>query len=431
MNRTIPTNFPDELNLARYVIVVRRQWRVLLVCAVLGVGVAFLYGTMQPRLYLAQAQVAVVRTGTIVSFDNKIRTVSDTDPNSTALEQVSRRASLLVIGKSQHLASAVIAKIGTHLPDTVREPELLAARVQVANNGDLFSFRVMAETPELAALIANTWSQEYETRVNRLYSERPESLEIIKGQAAQAKADYDTQQTALVKFLGDNPIESLKRDQASLIIQLDTQVRVETKLTQLASDVQALRSRLQTSGATVSGADELTQLLIQANAFNNGGDGTSSLRLDVTQITSATTTEQQLAQLDALSKAIEQRRTALSPEQKQALYTQLSKVQSDLEALQQQLKELQAARDLAWGTYQTLNTKVSEVAVSAGSENQLVRIADAAVVPTAPVPSRSLLNIIIGGALGLIVGFLLALWLDFQRARAQVPTLASHKPAPQ
>lgn len=431
MNRTIPTNFPDELNLARYFELARRRWLVLVVCAVLGAGAAFLYGAMQPQVYIAIAQVAVVRTGTIVTFDPKIRTVSDTDPTAQGVEQVSRRMSLLVIGESQDLAAAVIAKIGTQLPDTLREPFQLARQVDVINNGDLFVFRVTAESPELGALIANTWAQEYESRVNRLYSERPASLEIIQGQAAQAKADYDTQQAALVKYISDNPIETLKRDQASIILELDAQVRVETKLTQLASDVQALRSRLQTSGATVSNADELTQILIQATAFNNGSDSTVPLRFDVSTTTSTTTTEQQLAQLDALSKAIEERRTAMSAEQKQALHVQLNNVASQLETSQQQLKELQAARDLAWTTYQTLNTKVSEVVVSAGSENQFVRIADPAVAPARPVPSRGWLNLLIGGVLGLIVGFLLALGLDFQQARAQVPTLTSHKPAPQ
>lgn len=430
MNRTNPTNFPDELNLARYFALVRRQWLVIVVGVVLGAGAAILYGAMQPKQYQAHADVAVVRTGTIVSFDPKIRTVSDTDPNAQAVEQVSRRPSLLAIGESQDLAQRVIAALGTELPDTLREPALMAGRVTVINNGDLFTIQATADTPELAARIANAWALAYEARVNELFSERPESLDIITAQAAQAKNEYDAKQSAVVTYLSTNSIETLKRQQMLLVLQLDGQVNVENKLTQLAADVQALRTRLQTSGVTVSSADELTQILIQANAFTNGGD-ISALRLDLTQTPPDTTTAAQLAQLDALSKAIEQRRTALSADQKQALYAQLNTVQAQLEQAQQQLKELQAARDLAWSTYQTLNTKVSEVAVTAGSENQLVRVAVDAVPPNAPATGRTLFNLLLGGVLGLILGFLLALGLDFQRARAQVPTFTSQNPAPQ
>lgn len=427
MNRTNVTNFPDELNLARYIELVRRQWRVIVVCAILGAGAAFLYGALQPKQYTARADVAVVRTGTIVVFDPKIRTVSDTDPNAQGLESVTRRASLLAIGSSPDLALKVIEQIGTQLPETLREPTLLLKQVALESNGDLFTIRATAETPELAALIANQWAAVYEARVNALFSERPGSVELIREQAAQAKTTYDTQQRAVVAYMEKNPIETLKRQQALLARQLDAQVNIQGKLTQLAADLQALGTRMQTNGTTVSTADQLTQILIEVSAFNNSGEASSAVRWDVSA-TGATgmTPAEQLAQLDALAKAIEQRRTAVTADQVQALYTQLNTVQAQLETAQQQLKELQASRDLAFSTFQTLNTKVAEVGVSMGAENQLVQIAVTAIPPSLPVTGRGLLNALIGGVLGLVIGFLLGLLLEFQRARTQVL-----KPAPQ
>lgn len=427
MSRPTPSpTFPDELNLTRYFELVRRQWHVILLCGVLGAAAAFGWATLQPKTYTARADVAIVRTGTVVSFDSKIRTVSDTDPNALALDQVTRRRSLQAIGTSQALSADVIQVLGAELPESLRDPTRLAQRVSLINDGDLFTVQATADTPELAARIANVWAKEYEARVNEVFSEKPVSVELVRAQAADAKKDYDTQQAALVAFMQTNPIEPLKRQNALLIKQLDSQVNVENKLLQLKADAQALRSRLDAQGATVSSADELTQILIQASAFNNGGDA-GPFRWDVTTSNETTVTvAQQRQQLDALLQAIETRRAAMSADQKQSLQREMNSVQAQLEQAQQQLKELQAARELAWNTYQSLNTKIAEVQVTTGAQNQLVRLASPAIVPTQPVASRRAISAVIGGLLGLVIGFVLALLLDFQRGRARVL-----KPAPQ
>lgn len=419
MTESLPaSNFPDELNLARYFGIVRRQWFFILLCGVLGAAVAYGLTALQPRMYMARADVALVRTGTIVSFDSRIRTVSDTDPNAQSLDTVARRRSLLVIGTSQDLADRVTRALGAQLPDTLRDPARLTSRITVTNDGDLFAIQAVAENPELVAMIANAWAKAYETRVNELFSENVVGEEAIQAQAAQAKLEYDAGQAAVIADLNENPIEALMREQARLSGQLDAQVTVDNKLRQLQADVQALRARLEADGAAVSTADELTQILIQTSAFNNGPD-TTPFRLDLAQATAPLVTKQDLlVQLDTLDKAIQQRRTTPDPEQQQALVEQLNSVQAQLADAQQRRKELEAARDLAWTTYQTLNTKLAEVRVSAGIQNQWVRIASSAVAPRAPISSRTLVTTLIGGGLGLIIGFLLALIWDFQRARA-------------
>jgi uncharacterized protein involved in exopolysaccharide biosynthesis len=427
MTRSIPApNFPDELDLARYFELVRHRWLLILLCGVLGAGAAYIWTSLQPTMYVARADVALVRTGTIVSFDPKIRTVSDVDPNAQAFDVVARRRSLVVIGTSQDLANQVIQVLGARLPDTLREPGALVGRISVANDGDLITIQAVAENPELAAMIANAWARAYEARVNELFSASPVAQGGIQSQAAQAKLEYDASVAAVTAYLNDSPIEALAREQASLTGKLDAQVAVDNKLEQLEADVQALRVRLETSGTTVSPADELTQILIQTSAFNNGSD-TAPFRLDLAQSAApARTREELLGQLDALAKAIQQRRATLRPEQQQALYSRLNSVQAQLAEARQELKELEAARDLAWTTYQTLNSKIAEVRVSAGIENQWVRIASSAVAPRAPIASRALFGALIGGAVGLALGFVLALIWDFRRARGRAFQPASH-----
>jgi uncharacterized protein involved in exopolysaccharide biosynthesis len=110
----------------------------------------------------------------------------------------------------------------------------------------------------------------------------------------------------------------------------------------------------------------------------------------------------------------------LTPAEQDALYARLNAVQARVAEAQRHMQELEAARDLAWTTYQTLNTKVAEVKVSAGTETEWVRVASPAVPPRLPVASRAPVSGAVGGVLGLVLGFLLALVLDYQRARAGV-----------
>lgn len=412
---------PDELNLKRYIDVVLHLWYLILLCGILGAAGAYLVGALQPKMYSAHTDIAILRTGTIVTFDPKIRTISDTDPGAQSADSVSRRRSLTALSTSPDLQNRVIALMGTQLPETLRDPVHLQAAISFTIDGDLLTATATTSDPKVSALLANTWGTEYSARVNKLFGSNPDSEELISAQAAQAKQDYDTKQAAVNDFLQSTSIEQLKRQQALLSTELDAQVLLQNKLSQLSEDVKALRDRVAASGSTPSDADRLTQILIQANAFANGGDTSPAFRLDIASSTSATlTTQQELQQLDELAKAIEARRSAVSDTQVQQWYTQLNTVQSQLEQTQQQLKEIQAARDLAWTTYQTLTSKVAEVHVSNGSENELVRLVSSATVPPSPNAVRATFNVLIGALLGLVIGFVVALILDFRRARTRV-----------
>jgi hypothetical protein len=174
----------------------------------------------------------------------------------------------------------VIQELGAELPESYQSPEALTRRVTVTNDGDLFTIQVTAETPELAARIANTWVNAYERQVNELFSVEPASAATLEAQAEQAKSEYEASQAAVVAFLNVNPVETLIRERTRLSAELDDQVAVENKLRRLAADVQALRTRLLANDATVSAADALTQILIQTSALSNGG-AENSFQLDV------------------------------------------------------------------------------------------------------------------------------------------------------
>jgi uncharacterized protein involved in exopolysaccharide biosynthesis len=91
------------------------------------------------------------------------------------------------------------------------------------------------------------------------------------------------------------------------------------------------------------------------------------------------------------------------------LYEQLSDLNVQLEQAAAQRKELEAERDLAWNTFQLINTKVAENTIATETESQLVRVASPAIEPREPVEQRTLLKTLLGGMAGAVVGAALAL----------------------
>ncbi|HZQ05323.1 MAG TPA: Wzz/FepE/Etk N-terminal domain-containing protein [Anaerolineae bacterium] len=414
MNSTNQSNlnpFPDELNLGRYLAVLRKHWRLVLLCGVLGAVLAFLVLTILPKTYQSEADLVIIRTGTIVNLDPKLQTVSDPALNGD-LSQLVQRSSLTAIATNPDFATTILGKIGTQLPEDLNTPTELLKRVDVRADRDVIRISATMNTAELAALVANTWAAAYQERLNQLFNENPDTPAVVRVQADAAKKEYDAKEAALIAFLGNNSISRLTQQKTLIQQQLASQVTVVDKLIQLEADAKALRGRVSAGPATPLGTGndpgtQLTQLLIQANAFTNGGD--LPLRLDVTAPNSGATTQaEQLQQLDSLIAAIQARRQALSGDAEESLQVQLATVTAQLEQAQAQQRELQAARDLAWNTYQLLMNKVAERSISTGVENQFVRVGAAAIVPTEPRESHRLLGSLIGAVLGLLVGGVLA-----------------------
>lgn len=424
-NELSTENSANELNLARYLDLVKRRWMIILLVGVIFAVAGFAYASAQPKHYIAEADLAVVRTGAIVNFDPKFRTVSDTDPTGQSLDSLTRRGSLLTVAQSPDFAAAVLEQIGPQLPEGLRSPTALLRMVNVTNNSDVIAIRATTDSPESAALLANTWMALYASRVNELFSQDPTVGVSVRTQQDQAKKDYDEKEAKFIAFTGNNPIENLTHQAALLQRQLDNQVTVASKLIELEADAQALRARVSQGSGDANSGDQLAQLLIQANAFNNGGDLPLQLNISAQNAVAPTTRVDQMQQLDSLITAIQARRDAVTGDAETKLHQQLATVQEQLEQAQAQQKELTAARDLAWGTYQLLSSKVSETNVSAGSATEMVRVAASAIAPSEPVDSRRLLFAIIGGLVGLLVGAAGAVAWDALPTRAAALQRAS------
>ncbi len=211
----------DEIDLRKYIDILLKRWREILFFTVLIVilAAAAVLGlrAMQMPMYEAGANVAIVRTQTDVNFDDRFTTSSDSNRTQ---DVTSRRAALVGLAMSGTIAEAVIADLGDQLPERQRDPAGLLRRIDASlstQNGrtgqsDLIEITATADSPEVAAAIANLWAKYYVQEVNRIYGQVPdEMMASVEQELSQAQAKYGDAQSNLESFLSTTPLNSLRR----------------------------------------------------------------------------------------------------------------------------------------------------------------------------------------------------------------------------
>lgn len=409
VSESMTPSLVSELNLMHYVELLKRRWLWVVACGILGAGLAYVWASSGPPSFAARTELAIIRTGTIVNFDPKFRTVSDTDPNAQGLDTVARRRSLVTIGDSPAFTEQVIQRIGSQLPEYLRTPEGLQSVLDVLNDGDVIRVSARTESPELSALITNTWADIYVTRVNEVFGESALDNDSLKTQAAELKKDYESKQTALTDYIGATTIERLLRERDLITQQLD--VNQESNLVRLITNATALRELVASGQTDVTSSQAFAMFMVEADSFTSTADSPFRVDVPITTDLAPRPRAQVLQEIDLLIANLQERRAALGGVTRDDLYRQLSALNVQVEQAQAKRKELEAARDLAWNTYQLMNNKVAENTVATQTESQLVQIASPAIVPTRPVSQQTQLKTVLGGLAGLVVGAVLALVL--------------------
>ncbi|MCW5588017.1 MAG: hypothetical protein KIS75_17945, partial [Chromatiales bacterium] len=127
---------------------------------------------------------------------------------------------LVGLAKSGTIAEAVIADLGDQLPEILLDPARLLRRIDASlstQNGrtgqsDLIEITAEADSPEVAAAIANSWAKHYVQEVNRIYGQVPdEMMASVEQELNQAQTKYGVAQSSLESFLATTPLNTLRR----------------------------------------------------------------------------------------------------------------------------------------------------------------------------------------------------------------------------
>jgi capsular polysaccharide biosynthesis protein len=450
----------DEIDLRAYIKVLLSRWYWIAGLAFVAAIAAFVVSSLLPRTYVAKARLVMQQVHTDVVFVSSIRTREQSVLRLADLEL--RQDALRELAESAAVAAVVYDQLEARLSGVAAGIGALRDMVKVTSKADLIIITARARDPQTAADIANEWARQAEKQINAAYGQPPQETQRLGMQAQfeKSQAQYETLQAELETFLAQSRVPELEREIAhhEQIIAGYQQALIDSETAVYAF---ALDSNRQILRDLYDGLVSTEQVLIDARALAQeirhvpGSAAAEWARalafIDLEDrafggrrtffevVLSGEAPAVDSADLDRLIENLEEKRqelgssirqkerelfdvepttTAVDPEnplvrQIQALTQEMLSLQSQLEAEQARERKLSEARDLAWETYRAIGRKIVETEVESQVSDMEVGFATPARRPDRPVSSNRLRNAAIAGALGLMMGVLAALGVEY------------------
>jgi succinoglycan biosynthesis transport protein ExoP len=402
----------QDIDLREYIAALLKHKFWIAGLAVGAAVVALVVSLLLPPTYRATALVVVTRQKYEMQFDPRFALVGgNVVPPYKAYP-------LLAMG--DELLADLIADMGPELSPGRRTVENLRAKLAAETGADPSVIRLSVEDgdPQRAAAVANRWAEHFVEKANDLYAPRKDEQSFYEGQQTEAEGALAQAERELIDFQASNEALILSVQLEDKRLALEEYLGVARSVALVAQDAQSLSDRLRTQdeGTLASSSDELTALLLEIDALNRS-ELPVQLQVSVQQDLGGKTVGDQIAFLDSLIRVLEDRQVVLEREAK-ALEPDILGLQEQLARAQIREGRLQTVKELALDTYMTLSRKVTEATIAAQDTTRDVRLASLATPPQHAAFPRTLLNVAIAGVVGLLIGALAALAIEYwQRGR--------------
>jgi polysaccharide biosynthesis transport protein len=386
--------------------------------AVLAAVVAFAVSSFLPPTYEASSVVLVTEPRYQIQFDPRF----DTEQRTPAYD------AFPTLAESDGILQAVVEAYEPP-PGSGLDPWRLATlsgMAEATSKGDpsLVMLTIQSGSAQVAADLANTWADVLVERGNAIYGGSADDVAFFGEQLTQAGEALDQAESALIEFQARNQgsiiqarLDSLNQAQADYLASQRT-------VAYIIQDIQGLRAQLaeQPDSQPASLGDSLTALLLQIKAFDVQASSSEAapitpiqLQIESGAALSEKTQEEQVAFLDRLavtlqakSAEIDARLTELEP--------QILEAQQRLQEIDTESARLSRARNLTTETYLTLARKLEEARITAQEENGMLQVGSYAATPVRPIGPRRLMNTVVAGLLGVMVGVAVAFGIEFWRS---------------
>jgi chain length determinant protein EpsF len=418
-----------------------RKLFVLSAC-VLALAAAVIVNTLSPKTYTATAEVIIDLKSPDPVLGREASSVGaagfiGTQVDIIASERVARRvvATLALDQLPNYLADWKKATGGRgDLRNWLAEFLLKKLDVRPSKEGNVVRIAFKAPTPALAAKIANGFANAYlETVVQLKLDPARQNAEFFTARVQGARAEVDRAQAKLSAFQREHNItvsdEKLDVENARLT-ELSTQlVTIQGLATEARSrEAQAARrnpeamqevleSRLvQTLRGDLAKAE--AKLKEQETTFGTAHPQYQATQAEVASLKSKVDAEiaRYVGSVSTSGSVLVQREA----QTRAALEAQRTKVLR-LKTERDQMSVLQKEVESAQKSYELIAQR--QIQTTMESENRQVNVAllTAAVEPILPSSPKLLLNLLIGGMFGLLLGVAIALVREMTDRRARTP----------
>lgn len=401
----------DEIDLRQYIRVLIRYWVWIVGLAAAAAVIAFAVSSVMPPSYEASALVAITGPRYRLQFDSRMQDVPF-DPRAFAKGYTQLATSDDVLAGLLDIANAARPADAEPVQVSALRERLSASAV---GDGNLVQLKARAETPELAASLANAWAERYVSHLDALYGTK-QDLAALETQVAQVKArveEADRTLAALRRDYGLGYRPSAAPDLAEppsigLMYQLqdrtrrlaDSQARLE-RIGQLIEEAQQIVDRAdEAAPALVSG---LLADMLGLGLFSGGNTGLVQINLGDMDVR---------ASAQALLEALRAKQVATQAiVENQA--RDVAALQAEVAQRQMQLEQLLRAQQVDQNTYLTLSTKLAESRIEA--DGDIARIAGRAAPPEMPAGRGRLFTAALAGMVAGLVSVFAVFFIEYWR----------------
>jgi capsular polysaccharide biosynthesis protein len=412
----------QEIDLRPYIQALVRSWR-LIVGATVGLVLFAVAATMlAPSSSQARGDILVIPQSSQLSLDPRF-----VERDATMLtNSLNQRQALIDLAKSSILEARVAEAKGL---TAYHSGEFLGS-IDVRATSDLIQIEASASTPAEALHLAETWTRNYESLVNELYSGTNAQLEQLDQQLSEAQQRFDAIQASLDSFYASGDLvraeqqvqrlEGLLEGGVEAQVSLYTQYLTRTQeLSLILEDARALQAQYEAGGADLSsglaslavrarvaGAEQLPVQLSfdSAESFAESQFTSSDLERFVTTL--AGERDRMVAQADAIAGDLAAGNAAAVglPSEVRARYEdELATARGALARAEGTEELILQQRVVALSSLQVLQAKRDEGQIAQGVPEVSVRFVGVASVPPRSLASRLIVNVAVAVILGMVL----------------------------
>jgi len=405
MNANPSSTYDDEIDLRA---IFQTLWKARLAIIISTLAAAVIAYAVSawflPKQYQAVAYVAIGRP--VVQYEAQVGEISVVPvvPDIKALPELVKSKTILGQVAEDPRVAPLFAPDGTSFAGKTD-----ASAVGVSQ----LRFQVTDSDPQRAAIVATVWAEKAAEWIEFNYGLGALAAGL-DAQIAQSQQDYAEAQSALETFLADDPtlvLQSRVNAQAEAYSCLEKRIIAANALDKRLDE---LKEKLIESDEPLSLSDALLLASIRQDIDTLETCGSAGVILQSPSLTlfNGISSTQGLAIIDSLNENLQQR-IANSQHDQEMLQKEILSFQVELENLNYQFNEYVRRRDQAKLIYTQLST---QQAVMAGILQQSGRVADVSIeakMPDSASSPKPMLNMAVAGALGLVLGALGALGMDW------------------
>jgi uncharacterized protein involved in exopolysaccharide biosynthesis len=394
----------EEIDLRPYVRALLAHWYWIVGAGVLAGLLTLLVSFLLVPNYEASALIAITQPRFNIRFDPRLETTEQT----TISAQVYAELAL-----SDDVVQALYQSLEP-LPEGVETAFDLRELLSAEPGADRSLLRLVAHHPDpvVAANLANAWAEVFLALASQVYGIQGDApLAFLENQLVAAEGQLAEAEQALVLFQGENESRILTSRLLAYQLLLEELVTAQQQTRLVQQDVVALRGQLGAqAGNGVSGAEELTAVLLQLKSYGLGGETSPNLQLLISEESRllGLARPAQISFLDELSNSLVAKEASLG-EEIARLEPEIKQTQTQLQQAEAALNQLTTARNVAQETYQTLSRTVAEAQISSQDTTGQIQLASRAAVPLEPASTSRLLLVLVAGVAGGLLGAVVVL----------------------